>query len=236
MTKRTFASKIQEQEITLRAAEELPSLNVVGTDGVNQAQKESRCEERSIGSAPEDLLDVITDPNATEQDWLYACNELDRRERKIQRHEFDNRQSRRRATHKKLAVAALILAISAATSWIYFSSSKLNNETAAAKVEPTEMKDVDFGPYMSRLQKVIRSHWHPPSSSVQKTITVQFKVSKSGEISNVGFVRLSRDSEADAAALKSVIESMPTSPPLPEGSPDSIDICFTFDYELGKKN
>ncbi len=83
---------------------------------------------------------------------------------------------------------------------------------------------------MGNLEKIIKKNWSPPAGTDSHKIILHFKVARNGEISKICFDRLSRQSEADAAALKSVIETMRTAPPLPAAAPESVDVQFTFDY------
>ena len=46
---------------------------------------------------------------------------------------------------------------------------------------------------------------------------------------------MSRLAESDAAALKSVIEAMPSIPPLPAGS-QPVDVQFTFEYNVSHEH
>lgn len=251
MSEPIFKSKTDENEVTLRAADESAAEKSLVSSAENApAEKPTANEEASISAAshfaasqnqtsneapkasdPEDLLDVITDPHAGEQDWMSACNELERHNRRKERQEYLARQDRGKGRNKTIAiVAAAILAIFATSFGLFSYVHMSQSSTKSVRNE----KNVDFGPYMAKLNREIKSHWHPPKSDVSKRIRVHFKVSKNGEISDIGFDRLSRDAEADAAALKSVIESMPSVPPLPEGAPESVDINFSFDYELSK--
>ncbi len=175
---------------------------------------------------PDDLLDVIENPHAPENEWIKACNELEKHNNRQKRKAQNQDSSGKR---KKAIIASAILSVFVLGGG--FMAASYNHWTPFwAKQE--QKQEVDFGPYMKSLQQEIKSHWHPPKGHEHCIITLHFKVSKSGEISNVGFDRLSRLPEADAATLKAIIESMPSAPPLPEGAPDSVDIQFTFDYNV----
>lgn len=92
-------------------------------------------------------------------------------------------------------------------------------------------KDVDFGPYMARLQRNIKRHWFPPKGTESKHIKVTFKMDSAGKPSNVKVQSSSGDARADAAALEAVESAGPFGD-LPVGSPPSVDIEFTFDYNV----
>lgn len=115
------------------------------------------------------------------------------------------------------------------------SADAAKSSEAAKSADAAKPAEVDFHPYMKTLQQQIKSHWHPPNGSDTNYVKMHFKISKDGEVSDVGFDRLSHISDADAAALKAVVETMPSVGPLPPGSPDSVDISFSFDYNVQKK-
>lgn len=92
-------------------------------------------------------------------------------------------------------------------------------------------KDVDFGPYMADLQRRIKKHWFPPKGNESKRVMVVFKVHSGGELSGLHLERSSGVALADNAALKAVEDAAPFRP-LPDGAPDTVDIQFTFDYNV----
>ncbi len=201
-----------------------------------------------------DLLDILEDPAAPESDWISAASALSKHERKREREQQENDRNaetaRKQATQRKqkrtfkflgaTAVILLLVGIAQNASHKATPNSAPNPAPISHEIRTAASNkgDVDFGPYMATLQRQIRSHWHPPKGSETDHVVMHFKISRTGEMSNVGFERLSRISDADAAALKAVIESMPSIGPLPPGSPDSVDIVFTFDYNVfkGSKN
>ncbi len=91
--------------------------------------------------------------------------------------------------------------------------------------------DVDFGPYMSDLQRRIKRAWFPPKGNESKRVVVVFKVHRGGELTNLKLDKSSGVAVADAAALKAVENAAPFRP-LPPGSSDDVDIQFTFDYNV----
>jgi hypothetical protein len=196
-------------------------------------------------SGRHDLLDILEDPNAHEKDWLAAANLLTKEERRKEREEEEaargtvssaiqvrNRRQRRFALLSIAAIAgvAALIAVGQFTSQPH----PANVPSVGHMVPSTAKKvgDVDYSSYMADLQHQIKSNWHPPEGSATNHVVMHFKISKTGEISDVGFNRLSHISEADSAALKAVIESMPSVGPLPPGSPASVDVQFTFDYRV----
>jgi TonB family protein len=96
----------------------------------------------------------------------------------------------------------------------------------------TANEDVDFGPYMVRLQQKIKSNWYL-SKEPQKKIKaiVVFRINKNGSIKTVRLTGKSKFNDYDKAALNAVKRSEPFLP-LPKGSPDCIDIQYTFANQL----
>jgi TonB family protein len=91
--------------------------------------------------------------------------------------------------------------------------------------------DVDFGPYMSDLQKRIKSAWLPPKGCESKRVIVVFKVHRDGALSNQRISHSSGVAVADQAALKA-LESAAPFRPLPAGASENMDIQFTFDCNV----
>lgn len=92
--------------------------------------------------------------------------------------------------------------------------------------------EVDFGAYMAHLQRLIKRHWFPPSDTASKKIVVCFKVSLDGTMSDLHLVRGCGIQRADNAALRAVQDASASFAHLPQGSPESVDIEFTFDYNV----
>lgn len=95
--------------------------------------------------------------------------------------------------------------------------------------------DVAFGPYMARIQEMIKQRWRPPRGAESKRIVVHFAINRDGSLSNLKLVQTNGDSLANEAALSAVRNAAPF-PPLPAGSAPSIDIEFTFDYNVFKRS
>lgn len=92
-------------------------------------------------------------------------------------------------------------------------------------------KDLDFGPYMNELQRRIKRAWRPPRGNESKRVIVTFKINKVGELSVLNLKTSSGLEIADKAALLAVQSAAPFAR-LPEGAPPSVDIEFTFDYNV----
>lgn len=106
-------------------------------------------------------------------------------------------------------------------------SSDIGKGATGVDVEP----QVVWGPYMAALQQRIKRAWFPPKDMSSKRITVVFKVSRDGTLSNLRVVRTCGLQIADSAALKAVESAAPFAS-LPLGAPSQVDIEFTFDYNV----
>ncbi|MEB3315269.1 MAG: TonB family protein [Candidatus Melainabacteria bacterium] len=95
--------------------------------------------------------------------------------------------------------------------------------------------EIAFGPYMARIQEMIKQRWKPPRGSESKRIVVHFAINRDGSLSNLRLMQTNGDTLANEAALNAV-RNAAAFPPLPAGSAPSIDIEFTFDYNVFKRS
>lgn len=89
---------------------------------------------------------------------------------------------------------------------------------------------VNFGPYMAELQKRIKHNWYPPKGKETERVVTAFKISADGSISNLHVKQSAKITDVDQAALKAVEASKFS--PLPVGAAASVDVEFTFDYNV----
>lgn len=94
------------------------------------------------------------------------------------------------------------------------------------------IKEPDFGPYMRDLQRRIKSNWDPPSGNESKRVVLLFKVSRDGRLISVKVQKSSGVPIADKAAISAVELSAPFRQLPPEFKGASVDIQFTFDYNV----
>jgi hypothetical protein len=182
--------------------------------------------DKSQGIASGTAQSTLGNPTTTENDWIPALIELSNQDKIL------GKPKPRRSLASTFVSLVLITGALGFGGW--YVSMHAPADILGLKKEQFRKEQPDFAPYMANLQHEIKSHWHPPKGSETNHIKVHFKVNKNGEISGIGFDRLAPSAAADAAALKAVIESMGSAPPLPAGSPDSVDIQFTFDYNVLK--
>lgn len=90
---------------------------------------------------------------------------------------------------------------------------------------------IDYGPYMAKVQRTIKRNWLPPKQKQNKISLVRFKIHYDGQISNLKLSTGSGDDEYDKAGLAAV-EATAKLDPLPEGAPDAVDIEFAFAYNI----
>lgn len=93
----------------------------------------------------------------------------------------------------------------------------------------------DFGPYMRELQKNIKANWTPPKGNESKRVVLLFKIAKDGRLLSVKVFKSSGMFSADEAAIKAVNITAPFKPLPKEFKGKSVDIQFTFDYNVFNK-
>ncbi|OGI16639.1 MAG: hypothetical protein A2287_06615 [Candidatus Melainabacteria bacterium RIFOXYA12_FULL_32_12] len=94
------------------------------------------------------------------------------------------------------------------------------------------IKEPDFGPYMRELQRRIKRNWNPPRGNESKRVVILFKVSKDGRLLSLSVLNSSGNRETDQAAVSAVQLTAPFKPLPPEYRENSVDIQFTFDYNV----
>ena len=117
---------------------------------------------------------------------------------------------------------------------------KLNN--AAPKVvgapgnpsKPTVVEEPDFAPYMMSVQRKLAKAWHPARGAERLVPKLRFKIHKNGTVSHIEILKSTGNSAVDKAAIKAVESAAPFSR-LPAGSPETIDMVFSFNYQILKR-
>ena len=94
------------------------------------------------------------------------------------------------------------------------------------------LREPDFGPYMRDLQRRIKMNWDPPKGNESKRVILLFKIAKDGRLLSCRIHKSSGLPSADQAALKAVELTAPFKPLPPDFRGQSIDIQFTFDYNV----
>ena len=94
------------------------------------------------------------------------------------------------------------------------------------------IREPDFGPYMRELQRRIKMNWDPPKGNESKRVVLMFKIAKDGRLLSCSVYKSSGLKSADDAALNAVKLTAPFRPLPAEYKGQSIDIQFTFDYNV----
>ena len=94
------------------------------------------------------------------------------------------------------------------------------------------LREPDFGPYMRELQRKIKLNWDPPKGNESKRVVLLFKIAKDGRLLSCRVYKSSGLQSADTAALKAVELTAPFKPLPADYRGQSIDIQFTFDYNV----
>ncbi len=94
------------------------------------------------------------------------------------------------------------------------------------------LREPDFGPYMRELQRRIKMNWDPPKGDESKRVVLLFSISRDGRLLSVKVHKSSGLASADKAAIAAVQLTAPFKPLPPEYKGSSVDIQFTFDYNV----
>lgn len=109
-----------------------------------------------------------------------------------------------------------------------------SNSLSSAANSPDSTNERIYGPYMRQVQNDIKAKWYPPKRSENKRVTVTFRVDRKGNLANLT-VSPSGDEQADQAARRAVLGAAPFAPLPSEFKEKSVDIQFTFDYNVHKR-
>ena len=94
------------------------------------------------------------------------------------------------------------------------------------------VKEPDFGPYMRELQRRIKMNWEPPKGNESKRVVLLFRIGRDGRLLSNKVLKSSGLAVADNAAKAAVELTAPFKPLPPEYKGSSVDIQFTFDYNV----
>ena len=94
------------------------------------------------------------------------------------------------------------------------------------------IREPDFGPYMRELQRRIKMNWDPPKGDQSKRVVLMFKIAKDGRLLSCSVHKSSGLPNADKAAIQAVQATAPFRPLPADFKGSSIDIQFTFDYNV----
>ncbi len=96
--------------------------------------------------------------------------------------------------------------------------------------------EADFAPYMRNMQMKIKSNWEPPKGSESKRVVLLYTLDDKGKILNYSIKKSSMIKDVDKSAVKALKKSAPFGP-FPEGTAlKTVDVQFTFDYNVFGQN
>ncbi len=129
---------------------------------------------------------------------------------------------------KKVLSTILILTVILTGVWNY------SNAQQPKKQNTLQVEEVDFGPYMSKMQKEIKANWNPPKIKTTKHVVLLYKINKDGTVPKSEILKSSGSKKMDASALEALNKSAPFSPLPKKYKGTSVDVQFTFDYNVHK--
>lgn len=94
------------------------------------------------------------------------------------------------------------------------------------------IKEPDFGPYMRDLQQRIKRNWEPPKGEESRRVVILFTIARDGRLLSKRISKSSGLAAADKAAMSAVELSAPFKPLPVDYKESSVDIQFTFDYNV----
>jgi TonB family protein len=94
------------------------------------------------------------------------------------------------------------------------------------------LREPDFGSYMRELTRRIKRNWDPPRGNESKRVVLIFKIARDGRLLDLRIKNSSGVPVADRAAKAAVELAAPFRSLPPEYKGSSVDIDFTFDYNV----
>lgn len=137
---------------------------------------------------------------------------------------------------KTVGIGLIVLSVSLAIGVVLGGSCAYAIWTKKSTQKLVEQNPDIFKGYMYRMQKNIKSNWNPPSQEVSRGVTILYTINRDGTLKKYKVLKSSGVKELDDAAVEALKKSFPFEP-LPEGfGGKSVDVQFTFDYNVHKKN
>jgi len=104
-----------------------------------------------------------------------------------------------------------------------------------ADIYNTQEKKPDWAKYMANVEKEVKKNWKPVKGDISRRVVILFKIGRDGKLLGAKVTESSGSGPVDNAALAAVKSSVFKSLP-PEYKDASVDIDFTFDYNvIGKQ-
>ena len=115
---------------------------------------------------------------------------------------------------------------------VHLVKEKLGYSLPTQKLRIATNPEADFDSFLKKTQKDIKKNWNPPKLNRSKRVVVLFKVAKDGKLLENKIIKSSGDIDVDNAAIKALYDTAPFDPLPKEFDGESIDIQFTFDYNV----
>ncbi|MGN0031563.1 MAG: energy transducer TonB [Candidatus Gastranaerophilaceae bacterium] len=109
-------------------------------------------------------------------------------------------------------------------------STSQENTTKKQNIE--EQMNLDFGPYMRNMQRKIKSNWNPPKKDKSEKVVLLYTLNLKGEVQKCTVIKSSGSEDTDNAAKDALYKSAPFGKLPSEYKGKSIDVQFTFDYNV----
>jgi TonB family protein len=107
-------------------------------------------------------------------------------------------------------------------------TAQLCNRVAAIRVT---WRDCDLMNYVRDVKLRVKRCWLPPKGGSPARIVLRFRIDRDGNTSGLKLAQTSGAANLDRSALLAAQYAAPFGP-MPDGSPDGVDINFTLDYNL----
>lgn len=105
-------------------------------------------------------------------------------------------------------------------------------DTAKNINESMMENDIDWVPYLKKLERNIKSNWNPPKNKESNRVVLFLTIGKDGRLLVSKIYKSSGAAAIDTAALNAAKVTAPFQPLPEQFKGNSIDIQFTFDYNV----
>lgn len=112
--------------------------------------------------------------------------------------------------------------------------SKFSQKHSYQKSKSIPVNSVDFSSYMRDMQKNIKINWNPPKLTKNTSVTLVYTIGKNGELLSYAVYKSSGNKEMDNSAIEALKATAPFKPLPAAFSKSSVDVKFTFDYNILK--
>lgn len=119
----------------------------------------------------------------------------------------------------------------------YTTANKQANEAINKGVPGIDaLKEPDFGPYMKEMERRIKMNWDPPKGNNSTSVKTKFRIAKDGRLLSYEITQSSGIASTDRAAVEALKLTAPFKPLPAEFKGEWVDIEFTFDYNVLRRN